>query len=225
MFYAIDIETNTEGFLPGTTTPKGLDPRGTEIASIAGYDGTNEFYACGSDERAILRELNEWLMDAPSGPGILTGWNDANFDYPFILTRSSLLEVPLGLVARVSPARKSWRNCAGHEGGYALSWGPHDHIDLMQPFKPFAKKAGERFKLKVMGRYFGMDPIEVDRENIHLLSPEELREYNLSDVRVNHRLAEIAQQVEKRRNEGVTLHKNGIALTDLSITPWLDSQV
>jgi DNA polymerase elongation subunit (family B) len=188
MQYALDLETNTEGTLP-SGKPKGLDPTGTEITSAAIYYDNGVVSFGDHHEKRLLRSLNEWFMDEASDPGVILTWNGAGFDFPFLHIRSGILDVPLGLRVRPRPGWIAKYTPQGYKGGLLAQWGAHDHVDLMVPYREIAKELGlTYYGLKSMARHFGLDPIEVERTKMELLSRAQLAAYNISDVEVTWKL-------------------------------------
>ena len=198
MFYALDLETNTN---PGD----GLNPTNplTSITSAAIYFGprAKETGPEGSivfddpNEARLLRSLNAFLADRDTEPGLIVTWNGANFDIPFLITRSAFCEVELDLTAKVHESRKpKYSACKGHAGGYIANWGGHDHADIWPVFIPVAEKNNMKSGLKPMAKHFGFNPIEVKREEMDKLTVAERLAYNVSDVEVTYRLALRADQ-------------------------------
>jgi len=198
VFYALDLETNTN---PGD----GLDPTNplTTITSAAVYFGprANETGPEGSivfddpNEARLLRSLNAFFADPDTTPGVIVTWNGANFDIPFLLTRSKFCEVTLDLTALVHESRKpKYSACKGHSGGYIAAWGDNDHADIWPVFIPVAEKNNMKSGLKPMAKHFGFNPIEVKREEMDKLTVAERLAYNVSDVEVTYRLALRADQ-------------------------------
>jgi len=200
MIYALDLETCTN---PGD----GLDPTNplTRITSAAIFFGPAKGFAGAEgsivfddpSEARLLRSLNDWLSDPATTPGLIVTWNGANFDIPFLITRSEMHGVELDLQAAICEARAPrYSACKGHVGGYAASWGPHDHADIWPAFQEVAKAAGIKSGLKPVANYFGYDPIVVDREKMESLSVPERCAYNISDVECTYRLALLAENLE-----------------------------
>ena len=207
MLYGLDIETNTKGRawppesgLMTNGERKGLDPRYTHIISVAVSAEDDVFFDDGK-EADILRNLNDWF--AARSPGTIVTWNGANFDIPFLVTRSAKTGVPLDLRTQVSALRPpKYRICPGHGGGLVAAWGAHDHVDLMYAYKEYAEENGIRQGLKPVTAHLGLNPIEVDATQMELLSKEELRAYNTSDVVVTRKAGEL-----------------------IDLTPWRDSLI
>ncbi|MCP4793966.1 MAG: hypothetical protein GY882_11650 [Actinomycetia bacterium] len=178
--YALDIETCTDGV-------NGLDPSESHITSIAVHDGSHGVVFDGSEE-AILVLLERHLKMLPEG--IIVTWNGAAFDMPWLADRFAIHGVKTSLNIVPSDERvPSYNPIPGHDGGYLASWGVHDHVDVMLQYRLEAKADGRRHGLKAVARHYGIDVIEVDRENMHLLTVEEEHAYVLSDVNATHILA------------------------------------
>ncbi len=178
--YALDIETSTDGV-------NGLDPSESHITSVAIYDGTDGVVFDG-DEAQLLIFLESHVANLPEGT--IVTWNGAAFDLPWLADRYAFHGIPTTLAVELSDERKpSYDPIPGHKGGYLGQWGVHDHIDVMQQYRMDAKAEGLRYGLKPTARRFGIEVIEVDRENMHLLTREEERAYVLSDVVATHILA------------------------------------
>lgn len=205
--YALDLETCTN---PGD----GLDPTNplTRITSAAiffgpakGVDGPEGSVVFDDpDEARLLRSLNAWFCDESTEPGLIVTWNGANFDIPFLLTRSAFLGVELDLQAQLSELRApKYGPCRGHAGGYVANWGPHDHADVWPSFIEIANRAGIKTGLKPVANYFGYNPIVVDRQQMESLTVPERCAYNISDVEVTYRLALLADDLDARRDSRV----------------------
>jgi uncharacterized protein YprB with RNaseH-like and TPR domain len=193
MLIGFDIETDTSGVCPdGERT--GLDPRYTRVISAAVWSDLGGEFFVHENEQTLLRQIDSWFRATANvfpGGTVLT-WNGANFDLPFILTRSQINGIIPGLTTRVSPARPpKYRTCPGYDGGLLGSWYGLDHVDLMYAYKEYAEAHGIRQGLKPVAKELGFDPIEVDASVMQALSDEELREYNLSDVRVTHSIGQV----------------------------------
>lgn len=202
---ALDIETDTAGGF-------GLDPnRGgiTEIAlTIPVHDDKGVVFATsdGLTEADIIVEADRMLYSLD--PGLIATWNGAFFDLPFIMTRAEILGITqhlhlhaqAGLVPKYEPL-------PGHVGGYSATWDtsgplPHQHLDIAKHFKRVSNilrdrdalngvpyKERFRWSLKPVAEAHGITMISVDRERMHLLTPEERRAYALSDTNGTHLLA------------------------------------
>ena len=187
--YGFDIETdNSEGF--------GLVPEKSRVTEIA-IDTASGGEVFAGNERTILRDFEAYLGTLE--PGLLVPWNGAFFDVPFITDRWAAvnwmyengwnLTLDPQLVPKYNPT-------PGHEGGYTAYWlnragVHHAMIDMAYAYKPYAAKvAAQRgvdlnkvWSLKPVCTSLGIDMVELDRENLHLYTDEERKEYCLSDAR------------------------------------------
>lgn len=187
--YAFDIETDTKG-------GHGLDPNlgGITTAALTVGEGRAKVFDIDSEgsERNVLEALVKELDSLPAG--IIDTWNGAVFDFPFVQTRARLLGVtiPLEMLYDASIPVK-YAPTPGYAGGYRVRWGKHAHIDIQGAFRTQAEEAGIAWSLKPVGRLYGFDPIEVERDKMHLLTREEERAYGASDVILTRSLALLAQ--------------------------------
>ncbi len=178
--YALDIETSTDGV-------NGLDPSESHITSVAVYDGEDGVVFDGP-EATLLVLLEQHI--AALTEGVIVTWNGASFDLPWLSDRFAVHGIATTLEITLSDDRTpSYDPIPGHKGGYLGQWGKHDHLDIMQQYRMDAKAEGLRYGLKPTARRFGIEVIEVDRENMHLLTREEEHAYVLSDVVATYKLA------------------------------------
>ncbi len=179
--HAFDIETDT--------TTGGLDPAASRITSIAVArpDGEAEFFE-HDDEFQMLRDLDTYMKDA--GLGYLAGWNSAVFDIPFLLSRNTITAAERRQPRPIQTLKTAldpkifikYQVMPGHRGGYRATWAGLMHVDIMPAFKEFAEAQGISGSLKPVARAHGLQMIEVDRSQMHLLSAQELHDYVASDV-------------------------------------------
>ena len=163
--YGLDIETDT--------SVDGLDPRVSAIVAVAVSTGDTDHVFDG-DERRLLVELDEFLRFLD--PGVLVTWYGSGFDLPFLETRSTLTGVPLGL--SVGPCRHDPEALAG-------TWHGHRHLDAYRVYRnDLTRLLDLSCSLKSVSRLLGYEPIEVEVEQLHDLSPAELRAYVASDARL-----------------------------------------
>ncbi|MGY6499290.1 MAG: 3'-5' exonuclease [Acidimicrobiales bacterium] len=179
--YGLDIETDT--------TVDGLDPAVARILTVAvSTDEVDELFT--GDESSLLVELDARLRALP--PGVITTWNGAAFDLPFIADRAALHGLTLGLRLEHDP-RLLMRRAAlpGHRGGYRGAWYDHGHLDA---YRVYRSDVGPALRiscgLKSIARFVGLPVVEVDRTRIHDLSHEALHAYAASDARLARVLAE-----------------------------------
>lgn len=188
-FYSLDIETDTspvsEGERARGFSDRGLDPRITRITalSIAKRDTSGSIAASvwTGDEATILADAQSWLQEQE--PGVIVTWNGSVFDFPFIdfRARSAGLPLDLSLVSdpRIVP---KYQSTPGYAGGYSATWAGHTSADLAYAVRSAALAAGVVWSLKPFARSVGLNPVEVDRERMHELSPSELEQYVASDA-------------------------------------------
>lgn len=177
-YYGLDIETDT--------TVDGLDPAQAEVVAIAltmPYRSDGDVVLTGPEPQ-MLRDLDRLLLELP--PGVLVTWNGAAFDLPFLAERARRAGVELHLRLAEDPSLGDRRR---HEGdrrsAYRASWGAHRHLDGYRLYRAdVGRTLGLPCGLKPMARLVGLQPVEVDREQIHRLSPEDLHEYVASDARL-----------------------------------------
>lgn len=179
--YGLDIETDT--------AVDGLDPVLSPIVAVALSTPAADEVLTG-DEVAILRGLDGRLRALPRG--ILTTWNGAAFDLPFLADRAAIRGVRLGLRLTPDPFVLSQSDpLAGHVAVYRATWYRHRHLDA---YRAYQSDVGPALRvscsLKSIARLAGLRPVEVDRQHIHDLSPAELDAYVTSDARLARLLAE-----------------------------------
>lgn len=144
------------------------------------FDGT---------EAAILRELDAAILAL--APGVITTWNGARFDLPFLDDRAAQAEISLGLRLAADPHYRSRHEpLPGHQGGYSAQWYQHRHLDA---YAVYRADVGAMMHLpcglKSLAKFVGLSPVEVDRERIHDLSAQELHDYVASDAIMTRELA------------------------------------
>lgn len=162
--YGLDIETDT--------SVDGLDPETSAVvaASVVGEDVE---LVLDGPEPGLLRRLDEALAELT--PGVITTWNGARFDLPFLQSRAGRHGVPLGL----------------HVHDRGASWHRHLHLDGYLLYRADVGRS-LRFPcgLKAMARLVGLPAVEVDASRVHLLSASEVRRYVTSDARVTRQLVQ-----------------------------------
>lgn len=143
--------------------------------------GAGPDYVFEGDEPDILHRLDSLLDALPAG--VIITWNGGGFDMPFLHDRAKRHGVDLGLHVAYDPVIASREPIPGHRGGYRARWYQHRHLDGYQVYRADVG-ASLRWScgLKPLARTVGLPVIEVDRERIHLLEPEELRAYVVSDA-------------------------------------------
>lgn len=178
--YALDIETDTK--------IDGLDPSSSAIVAVA-ISGDGWAQVFDGDENTILHDLDAALSELE--PGIITTWNGARFDLPFISDRAALHGMTLGLKLQPDAFFRSRHEpLPGHAGGYVAAWHEHRHLDAYRVYRAdVGAVMGLPCSLKALARFVGLAPVEVDRERIHDLSTKELHDYVASDAIMTRDLA------------------------------------
>ena len=185
VLYGLDIETDT--------TVDGLEPARSRVVAVAVVGATGDADSAvfaHDDERALLRSLDGWLRRAR--PGVLTTWNGAGFDLPFLADRAAVLGVRLGLELAPDPAIELRHPpLTGHAFPYRARWHRPLHLDACWLYRALHAGDGvERsFALKPLARDLGLVPVEVERDRIHELSAGELVAYVTSDAALARELA------------------------------------
>ena len=117
-------------------------------------------------------------------------WNGAVFDFPFLDSRGArhglLRPFTLRLDSTIQP---KYDPTPGYEGGYRVGLLALEHVDLAYLAQADARARGVSWSLKPYARACGLDPIEVDRSRMHVLTPAQRREYVASDAITTWRLA------------------------------------
>ena len=142
-------------------------------------------------EEAVLFAFNRWLGRATPDwiAGPLVGWNSSCFDAPFAFRRAELLRVRIDLSLSFAPDIVSkYPPLPGFHGGYEHNWTPEWFgVDLAYSAysRGNCEHWGVRHRLKDGAEHFGItDGVRVDASKVSDLSGDDLRAYNLSDVRL-----------------------------------------
>lgn len=178
----IDIETDT-------SNGGGLDPMHSKVVavSVAYSDNEEVVVLDSSSEEEILSSLDVLVA---SRKGLLVTWNGSGFDMPFLHKRYVAAGVSTGLRVLVDPSIPSkYPTNQGLGPPVRVSWHSAAHVDIANIYSQFALDAKIKWSLKNVAKHLGYTPVEVDRERIHALSPQELREYVASDAAVTLKLA------------------------------------
>jgi DNA polymerase elongation subunit (family B) len=207
----LDIECEIAGAL----TPSNIrDPKG-KITSIALYDNNSKKYYCLildekgkmsktiNDDKEIIPYSNE--QDLLSGfldiwieldPTIISGWNSAFFDMPYLYNRIRLVcgeEVALYL----SPIRKVTYN--EYNTDNPITIGGLNHLDYMLLFKKFITKQEPSYRLGEIGnKYVKLDKIEY-QGSLDRLFEEDVNkfiDYNIRDVEIIVELEQVMKFIE-----------------------------
>lgn len=218
---AFDIETETAGeryvYPNGTQSnePVGLDPRVSHITALTAVDTEGGVLVLdGLSEQTIIKTfiyfLNEHHFSDSYRAPVFVGWNSLFFDLPFIKVRAGhhSIKTPISFVSLYSGSDRvpTVRPKYGYPewvdrvvGRDAYGWdeafiGRIAHLDIAPHFKQHAENVGVKFSLKPVAKSLGIEVVEVDPSAMHLLSPQERREYNLSDSQATLALAQILQR-------------------------------
>ena len=196
---ALDIETDSAA-VTDTGGPAALDPRVAGVLSVAVWDSVSGYaeYFSGN-ERHILEDLDRYITGRRDG--VLVTWNGANFDLPFLATRFAHHGIDNSLKLRPAEDRPAkYVPCpGGHSGGYRANWGMRDHVDIAYPYQARARSLGVAWSLKPVATALRIDMVVVDAAQSAELSEDQLREYNVSDVRGTAALAERLPALELAR--------------------------
>jgi DNA polymerase elongation subunit (family B) len=176
--YGLDIETDT--------SCGGLDPRLGGIVAAAVSTPSRTDVLTGA-ERDVLVSLDRLLGGL--APGVVVTWHGAGFDLPFLADRAERAGIRLGLALQLDGSIDVRRPLPGHAGAYRAWWGAHTHLDAYQLFRDVGRAVLLSCSLKSMARFFGFEPVEVDRARIHDLADDDLSAYVASDATLARQLA------------------------------------
>ena len=207
----LDIECEIAGAL----TPSNIrNPQG-KITSIALYDNNSKKYYCLilDEKRKMTKTTNadkeiipySTEQDLLSGfldiwieldPTIISGWNSAFFDMPYLYNRIRLVcgeEVALYL----SPIRKV--NYNEYKTEDPMMIGGINHLDYMLLFKKFITKQEPTYRLGEIGnKYVKLDKIEY-QGSLDKLFEEDINkfiDYNIRDVEIIVELEQVMKFIE-----------------------------
>jgi DNA polymerase elongation subunit (family B) len=199
-----DIECEIVGAL----TPESIkDPEG-KITSIAVYDNNSKKYYClildeskriqpVKGDKEIIRYNNErellsgfldlWIKLDPT---IITGWNSAYFDVPYLYYRigkvlSTEVAAYLSPIGKINPLTKKDRKTGNLINTVQL--GGINHLDYMLLFQKFITKQEPSYRLDDIGqKYAKMSKIEYEGSLDRLFETdvEKFIDYNLRDVEI-----------------------------------------
>lgn len=192
--YSWDLEADTTPDRFGQNN--GLRPLKapiTEIAfacdvSVLADGGTVWASSDGLSEADMIVEF--FTLMSQLDPGVHDTWNGLGYDLAFLWTRSEILGLDVsrwlrlfaqpGLVTRRPVAEP---HTHPYTGVIAARGGVHQHYDASTAYLRPAKALGIAPGLKSVATVYGLAPIEVDRERMQDLTPQERRAYALSDAR------------------------------------------
>lgn len=205
--YAWDIETLNDADLGFN----GLDPTRSRVTEIAvatdvSINGGGEVFDHPNEARLLL-DFETFVSSLK--PGLMTGWNDSGFDLPFIRHRAHALRMTLpirfnpqpGLRPKYQPMPTAATddNPGGmYSATFDADGGHHASLDISQPYRRFADEQGIKWRLKPVMEAHGLDMFDVPdgftdiddfRQRLHDATPQQRRDYVLSDSHGTRNLA------------------------------------
>jgi len=207
----LDIECEVAGAL----TPENIkDPKG-KITAVALYDNNSKKYYCltldeskkmkpaKSEDKEIIPYTNEkdllngfldlWIKLDPT---IITGWNSAYFDMPYLYNRIRIV-LSEEIASYMSPIRKI--NYNDYTTDDPITIGGINHLDYMLLFKKYIMKQEPSYRLGDIGKkYAKLDKIEY-QGSLDKLFEEDIDkfiEYNLRDVEIIVELEAVMKFIE-----------------------------
>ena len=193
--------------------PGGLDPRVSPVSCVAVTSDNTTFYIDGN-ERSLLPALKAYLETVDNGVPtpytfdhnlpVIVGWNILYFDAPFLAFRFSKNHIQdCGIQLRLKDIGGGYNQMSLQKPfepkyGYPEWAGDHplprewnfarmmgyDVVDISPFFKKHADDRGIRCSLKDVAKSVGLNPVEINIEEIDSLSKEERMAYNISDTKV-----------------------------------------
>ena len=207
----LDIECEIAGALTPTNIK---NPQG-KITAIALYDNNSKIYYClildeagkmnetVSNEKHIIPYKNEksllngfldlWIKLDPT---IITGWNSAFFDMPYLYNRIRLV-CGEEIANYMSPIRKVTYN--DYNTDDPITIGGINHLDYMLLFKKYIVKQEPSYRLGDIGRkYAKLDKIEYQGSLDKLFEDDinKFIDYNVRDVEIIVELEQIMKFIE-----------------------------
>ena len=207
----LDIECEVAGAL----TPENIkDPKG-KITAVALYDNNSKKYYClildeakkmkpaKSEDKEIIPYINEkdllngfldlWIKLDPT---IITGWNSAYFDMPYLYNRIRIV-LSEEIASYMSPIRKITYN--DYVTDDPITIGGINHLDYMLLFKKYIMKQEPSYRLGDIGKkYAKLDKIEYQGSLDRLFETdiEKFIDYNLRDVEIIVELEAVMKFIE-----------------------------
>jgi hypothetical protein len=175
-----DIETDTTfGF--------GLRPRLSQVTEIALSNKTHSFVISG-DEKFILTKFAELLNSQEPGT-VLAGWNNRIFDNVALQTRAEFHGIHGWNGVLVEACNYTLFEPVSHDGRpYELQWVTSSgevlrDADVLQEKALIAGTYSNtaRVGLKDFVKSLGVQPIVLDRQDLHLYDVEDRENYAISD--------------------------------------------
>ena len=186
--YALDIETDT--------TIDGRDPSVAAIIAVAIAEPAGPIAVLAGPEKMVL-EATIATLNALE-PGIVTTWNGAGFDLPFIQERCTLLGIDTGWEVVPTDLPGKYAPVGGRAARYSSKLGHHKHADIAWAWQQHCETNGVVWSLKPLAHSLGLEAIEADREHAADLSRAELFAYVASDAHVT---AALAHALEDNLND------------------------
>jgi DNA polymerase elongation subunit (family B) len=207
----LDIECEIAGAL----TPSSIkNPQG-KITAVAIYDNNSKKYYClildekgkmsktvNADKEIIPylteKELLSGFLDLwiKLDPTIITGWNSAFFDMPYLYNRMRLV-LSEEVASYLSPIQKIVYNDYNTEDPITI--GGINHLDYMLLFKKFITKQEPSYRLGEIGnKYVKLDKIEY-QGSLDRLFEEDVNkfiDYNIRDVEIIVELEQVMKFIE-----------------------------
>ena len=220
--YYVDIECVDKNAMPDPNNPK------APINVITIYcNFTKTFYVWGlkpytpkqsnvkyvhcKSEIDLLHNFIEFMKDDPCD--VLSGWNSAFFDIPYIINRVHMLLGELA-VTELSPIKRVYtRTFMGKFGKEQIQWQIDgiSCVDYLDIYKRFSFKNQESYKLDYIGEMeLGEKKIDYGDRDLYDLMVEDwdlFVDYNIQDVNLLVRLEEKLQYISLLRmlaNVGLT---------------------
>lgn len=177
----IESDTWTDFDMSIDIEATGLNPWEDRVVSIGLVDArTNAwFYDDPDRETVILEQIEEHMRQTRIDT--LVGWNNTEFDLPFLAVRMVLNGIdmvpfikPSGLIGKYGKPR------------YEGAWYGATFDDTAYLWEKMAKDHGVRWSLKAFAKFMGLDVVEMDfsTKSILDLDKEERERYCISDARL-----------------------------------------
>jgi DNA polymerase elongation subunit (family B) len=195
----LDIECE----VVGTLTPAAIKNPLGKITSIALYDNNSKKYYClildekqtltaashdlkeiipySSEKKLLSGFLDLWIQLDPT---IITGWNSAYFDMPYLYNRISTV-CGVELANQMSPIGKVVYSDFNTDN--PISIGGINHLDYMLLFKKYIMKQEPSYRLGDIGKkYVKLDKIDYQGSLDKLFAEDvdKFIEYNIRDVEI-----------------------------------------
>ena len=186
---AWDIETKALGLSPNWREDK--------ITSIAVWGAEETSHKCfiGADRKQIIQEFLAYLKSYD--PDVLVDFYGRFYDVPCLIQNCMELAIHCSMGRDGGQPyiyKKEYERKGKGRIENTVRIRGRVHFDCHKEIENdyTLTLAGIKDRtLKTVARHYGLNPIQVDYTKMHLLSQDELREYNLSDARCTYELAQI----------------------------------